>query len=74
MGKVGEREAEKQCVVASHVPLTEDLAWNPGMCLDWELDQRPFGSQVRAQSTELHQPGQKKILSATPVNIQMIRK
>ena len=27
------------------------------MCPDWELNQRPFGSQACAQSTELHQPG-----------------
>ena len=33
----GEREGEKnQCVVASHVAPTGDLALNPGMCTDWE--------------------------------------
>ena len=33
------REGEKhQCVVASHVPPTWDLACNPGMCPDWELN------------------------------------
>ena len=32
-GREGEREGEKhQCVVASHVPSTRDLACNPGMC------------------------------------------
>ena len=42
----GEREGEKyQCVVSSHVPHTGDLAHNPGMCPDWELNWRPFGSQ-----------------------------
>ena len=36
-GREGEREGEKhQCVVASHVPPTGDLAHNPGMCPDWE--------------------------------------
>ena len=31
-GREGEREGEKhQCVVASHVPPTGDLACNPGM-------------------------------------------
>ena len=31
------REGEKhQCVAASHVPPTGDLASNPGMCPDWE--------------------------------------
>ena len=39
----GEREGEKhQCVVASHVPPTGDLACNPDMCSDWELNRRPF--------------------------------
>ena len=57
-GKEGEREGEKhQCVVASCVPPTRDLACNPGMCPDCELNQQPFGSQARTQSTELHQPG-----------------
>ena len=37
--------------------LTGDLACNPGMCPDWELNQQPFGSQVSTQSTESHQPG-----------------
>ena len=32
-GREGEREGKKhQCVVASHVPPTGDLARNPGMC------------------------------------------
>ena len=28
------------------------------MCPDWEFNQRPFGSQACAQSTEPHQLGQ----------------
>ena len=57
-GREGERQGEKhQCVVASCVPLTGDLACNPGMCPDWESNQEPFGSQASTQSTELHQPG-----------------
>ena len=56
--KEGDREREKhQCVVASRAPPTGELTHNPGMCPDWELNQRPFGSQAWAQSTELHQPG-----------------
>ena len=43
--------------VASHMPPTGDLACNSGMCPDWEWNWRPFGSQARDQSTELHQPG-----------------
>ena len=37
----GGRKGEKhQCVVASHEPppCTGDLAHNPGMCPDWELN------------------------------------
>ena len=58
-GREGERDGEKhQCVVASHVPSTGDLAPNPGMCPNWELNQRPFGSQALTQSTELFHPSQ----------------
>ena len=38
-------------MVASHVPPTGDLACNPGMCPDWELNQQPFGLQAGAQNT-----------------------
>ena len=53
-----EKEGEKhQCVVASHLPPTGDLAHNPGTCSDWELNQWLFGLQASTQSTEPHQPG-----------------
>ena len=39
------------------MPPPGNLAHNPGMCPDWESNQRPFGSQAGAQSTEPHQPG-----------------
>ena len=53
-----EREGEKhQCVVVFHAPPSGDLARNPGMCPDWESNQRPFGSQAGTQSTKPHQPG-----------------
>ena len=40
-GREGVREGEKhQCMVASHVALTGDLARNPGMCPDWESNGR----------------------------------
>ena len=53
------RDGEKHpCVVASHaLRPTRNLACDPGMCLDWELNQQPFGSQAGTQSTEPHQPG-----------------
>ena len=39
-GREGEREGEKhQCVVTSFEPYPGDLACNPGMCPDWELNQ-----------------------------------
>ena len=37
-------------------PPTGDLAHNPGMCPDWELNLRSFGLQALDQSTEPHQP------------------
>ena len=52
------REGEKhQCVGASQVPPTGNLARNPDMCPDWESNQQPFGLQASTQSTELHQSG-----------------
>ena len=57
-GREREREGKThQCVVASHTPTTGDLAHNPGMCPDRELNQWPFDLQASAQSTEPHQPG-----------------
>ena len=57
-GREGEREGEKHPrVVASWAPTTGDLAHNPGMCPDWDLNWRPFGLQASIQSTEPHQPG-----------------
>ena len=54
----GEREGEKhQCVLASCMPPTGDLAHTPGMYPDWESNRRPFGLQAGAQSTEPPQPG-----------------
>ena len=42
-GREGERDGEKhQCVVASCMPPTGDLASNPDMCPDWELNQCPL--------------------------------
>ena len=42
-GREGGREGKKhQCVVASRVPPTGDLASNPGMCPAQELNQDPL--------------------------------
>ena len=57
-GKEAERGGKKhQCVVASRTIPTGDLASNPGMCPEWESNQRPFGLQASTESTEPHQPG-----------------
>ena len=57
-GEGREKEGEKhQCVFASRVPPTGDLACNPGMCPDWESNWRPFGLQAGTQSTEPQQTG-----------------
>ena len=44
-------------MVASRVPPTGDLAHNPGVCPDQELNWRPPGSQAGTQSTEPPQLG-----------------
>ena len=41
---------------------TGDLAHNPGMCPDWELNQQPFGLQANDQSTEPYHPGLEYVL------------
>ena len=53
-----EREGEKhQCVIAPYMPPTGHLAYNLGMCSNWELNQRPFTSLLDAQCTEPQQLG-----------------
>ena len=59
MGKERGREGEKyQCVVAPGTPPTGDLAHNPGMCPDWESNQRPFGSQSMLNPPNYSSQGQ----------------
>ena len=50
-GKGKEREGntevqEKHRLVALRMRPTGHLVCNPGMCPDWELNQRPFGSEA----------------------------
>ena len=40
-----------------HLPSAGDMACNPGMCPDWELNWQPFGLQAGTQSSEPYQPG-----------------
>ena len=57
-GEGKEKERERNISVwLPHTPPTVDLAHNPGMCLDWELNQQPFSLQVGTQSTEPYQLG-----------------
>ena len=55
------RETERERNINVWLPLTcptpGNLACNPGMCPDWELNQQPFSLQANTQSTELHQSG-----------------
>ena len=54
----GWREGKKhQCVVASHASTTGNLAHNPGMCPDWELNRQPFDSQADTQPLSLTSQG-----------------
>ena len=54
-----------QSVVASHMAPTGDLAHNPGMCPDWELNQRPFGSQPTLNLLSYTSQGEVKVFSAS---------
>ena len=45
------------CVCLSHAP---NPGPGPGVCSDWEWNRQPFGLQAVTQSTEPHQPGQKR--------------
>ena len=58
-----EKEGEKlQCMVASQMPPTGDLAHNPGMCPDWESNQRPFDLQANAQPLSHTSQGNNRLL------------
>ena len=43
--------------IASHTPPTGNGTCNPGMCPDWESNQRPLALQDDAQPTEPCQSG-----------------
>ena len=43
-----EREGETPKCMRDHTSPTGDLACNPGMCPDWELNQQPFGHRRAA--------------------------
>ena len=54
------REIERERNINVWFPFTCPLlgTWPANQAADWELNQQPFSSQVGAQSTEPHQPGQ----------------
>ena len=72
------REEERETNINVWLPLTpsltpRDLAYNPGVCPDWESNRRPFGSQAGTQFTELHQPGLKLyLIPYTKINSKWI--
>ena len=68
-GRQKERERNinvwmKHWLVASCTPPAGDLAHNPGMYPDWELNKWPFTLQNDTQSTEPHQSGPILLISA----------
>ena len=72
--KEKDREGEKhQCVFASSIFLTGDVACNPGLYPDWESYQQLFGSQVSTQSTEPQQQGCITTLNVNGLNAPIKR-
>ena len=57
-------------MAASHAPPTGDMARNPGVCPDWELNQQPFGLQAGTKSTALHARAQSYVLNASMERLQ----
>ena len=51
-GREKERERHINVWLPLPCPPLGDLACNPGLCPDRELNQQPFGSQAGAQSTD----------------------
>ena len=59
----GEGKGGRETLFEGYImPPTGGLAHNPGMCPDWESNQRPFVFQAGTQSTDPHQPGQNPIM------------
>ena len=48
-GKGGREGEKQQCGAAACTPSVGDLAHNPGMRPDWELNLQPFDSQANTQ-------------------------
>ena len=59
LGGGREKERERNISVWLPLPYPQLGTWpaNQACALDWESNQRPFGSQAGAQSTEPHQLG-----------------
>ena len=67
-GERREKEREKNI---NQLPLA-DLARNPGMCPDWESNQRPFGFQADTQSTDPQQPGLIVVVIQRQARVQIL--
>ena len=67
------REEERERNINVWLPLVHpqlgDLALTPGMCPDWESNQRPFGLQAGTQSTEPHQSRQNNVFNCFIMDI-----
>ena len=63
-GREGERERNINVSLLLVCPSTGDMACNPGICPDWELNATLWFAAC-AQSTELHQPGLIVIFNST---------
>ena len=61
---------EKHLPAASCTPPTGDLAHNPGMCPDWELNRRPLALWDNTQPTEPHQ-SRLRCFSIVPPTLQI---
>ena len=59
-GKAKERERNIDWLPFAHTPIG-NLARNPGMCHDWELNRQPLALGDNAQPTEPRRPGQSYI-------------
>ena len=71
-----EREGERETSICGYLSCDPYLGTWPttkGICLDWESNLPPFGSQAGTQSTEPHQPGHESIFLKEGIKVEMTR-
>ena len=64
---------EKHQSAASCTPPTGDLAYDPGICPDRELNQQPFSLWDDTQPTEPHQSGSFASFSEAPIMMMLLK-